>query len=175
MCRNILLTGVPGVGKTTLIRRILDKIEVNAGGFYTEEIREKVKRVGFGIKTLDGRTGTLAHVKHKGPHRVGKYGVNIKDLETVASESVRTAIENDELVVIDELGRMELYSPLFQRVVGDALESETPVLGTIQIRRNSFLDSIRARNDVRVVEVTSGNRDALVESVARDLASLLGR
>jgi nucleoside-triphosphatase len=175
MCRNILLTGVPGIGKTTLIRRILDKIEVNAGGFYTEEIREKGKRVGFSIKTLDGRTGMLAHVKHKGPHRVGKYGVNMKDLEEVASESVRSAIENDELIVIDELGRMELYSPLFQRVVKDALESEKPVLGTIQIRRNSFLDSIRARNDVRVVEVTSGNRDALVESVARDLASLLGR
>jgi len=175
MYRNILLTGVPGVGKTTLIRRVLDKIEANAGGFYTEEIREKGKRVGFSINTLDGRTGVLAHVRHKGPHRVGKYGVNIKDLEGLASESVRSAIENDEFLVIDELGRMELYSPLFQQVVKDALDSEKPVLGTIQVRRNLFLDSIRARDDVKVVEVTSGNRDALPESVARDLARLLGR
>lgn len=175
MYRNILLTGVPGVGKTTLIQRVLGGIEVKAGGFYTEEIREKGKRVGFSIKTLDGRTGTLAHVNHKGRHRVGKYGVNIKDLEEVASESVRLAIEEDELIVVDELGRMELYSPLFQRVVKEALDSEKPVLGTIQVRRNRFLDSIRARDDVKVVEITSGNRDALVESVARDLASLLGR
>jgi nucleoside-triphosphatase len=101
--------------------------------------------------------------------------VNITDLEGVASESVRSAIEKDDLVVIDELGRMELYSPLFQRVVKEALDSDKPVLGTIQIRRNRFLDSIRARDDVMVVEVTSGNRDALVESVARDFASLLGR
>jgi len=168
-----LLTGVPGIGKTTLLRRVLDKIEVKAGGFYTEEIREKGKRVGFSIKTLDGRTGMLAHVNHRGPHRVGKYGVNIEDLEAVASESVRSAIEKDDLVVIDELGRMELYSPLFQQVVKDALDSEKPVLGTIQIRHNRFLDSIRARDDVRIIEVTPSNRDALVESVVRDVRGLL--
>jgi nucleoside-triphosphatase len=175
MYRNILLTGVPGVGKTTLIRRILDKIEVKAGGFCTQEIREKGKRVGFSINTLDGRTGMLAHVKHRGRHRVGKYRVNIKDLEEVASESVRSAVEKDELAVIDELGRMELYSPLFQQVVKEALDSKKPVLGTIQIRRNSFLDSIRARDDIKMVEVTSANRDALVDTVARDLAMLLAR
>ena len=80
MYRNILLTGVPGIGKTTLIRRILDKIEVKAGGFCTEEIREKGRRVGFSINTLDGRTGTLAHVKHKYSAGTGcRWAVTLRD------------------------------------------------------------------------------------------------
>ncbi len=161
------------MGKTTLIRRVLDSVEVKAGGFYTEEIREKGKRVGFSITTFDGRKGILAHVNHKGRHRVGKYGVNIEDLEEIGAASVRSAVGKDELVVIDELGRMELYSPLFQRVVIEALDSEKPVFGTIQIRHNRFLDSIRNRDDVRLIDVTKSNRDALVQIVARDVADLL--
>ena len=90
---NILLTGVPGVGKTTLVRRVLAEIDVKIGGFYTEEIRERGKRVGFSIKTFEGRTGILAHVNHKGPHRVGKYAVNIEDLEQIAAESVVSALQ----------------------------------------------------------------------------------
>jgi len=175
MSRNILLTGVPGVGKTTLVRRVLDGIDARVGGFCTEEIRERGKRVGFSIRTFDRQTGILAHVNHKGPHRVGKYGVNIKDLETVAAESVVSAVESDDLVVIDELGRMELFSPLFQLAVMEALDSEKPVFGTIQVRRNSFLNSVRSRDDVRVIEVTSGNRDALVARIGNDVAALVLR
>ncbi|MCK5556858.1 MAG: NTPase [Candidatus Hydrogenedentes bacterium] len=173
MSRNILLTGVPGVGKTQLVRRVLAEMDAKIGGFYTEEIRERGKRVGFNIKTFDGRAGILAHVNHKGPHRVGKYGVNIGDLEQIAAGSVMTALQKDDLVVIDELGRMELYSAPFQQVVTEALDSEKPVLGTIQVRRNPFLDCVRARDDVRLVQVTADNRDALVESVTRDLTDLL--
>ncbi len=172
MSGNILLTGVPGVGKTTLVRRVLEGIDARVGGFCTEEIRERGKRVGFSIRTFDGETGVLAHVNHKGPHRVGRYGVNIEDLETIAAESVLSAVESDDLVVIDELGRMELYSALFQRVVMEALDSEKPVFGTIQVRRSSFLASVRSRDDVNVIEVTSGNRDALVASVRNDVAAL---
>jgi nucleoside-triphosphatase THEP1 len=170
---NLLLTGVPGVGKTTLIRRVLDRLHVTAGGFYTEEIREKGDRVGFSITTMDGRTGILAHVKCKGSYRVGKYHVNMDDLEQVAAASVQSALEKDDLIVIDELGRMELYSPLFQQVVMDAFDSEKPVFGTIQIRRNPFLDSIRGGDDVRLIPVTMHNRDGLVESVCRELNDLL--
>jgi len=117
----------------------------------------------------------LAHVNQKGPHRVGRYGVNIEDLETIAAESVVSAVESDDLVVIDELGRMELFSALFQRVVMEALDSEKPVFGTIQARRNSFLASVRSRDDVNVIEVTSANRDALVASVRNDVAALVLR
>jgi len=175
MSGNILLTGFPGVGKTTLVRRVLEGIDARVGGFYTEEIREQGKRVGFSIRTFDGRTGVLAHVNQKGPHRVGRYGVNIEDLETIAAESVVSAVESDDLVVIDELGRMELFSALFQRVVMEALDSEKPVFGTIQARRNSFLASVRSRDDVNVIEVTSANRDALVASVRNDVAALVLR
>jgi nucleoside-triphosphatase len=175
MSGNILLTGVPGVGKTTLVRRVLEGIDARVGGFCTEEIRERGKRVGFSIRTFDGRTGVLAHVNQKGPHRVGKYGVNIEDLERIAAGSVVSAVGSDDLVVIDELGRMELFSALFQRVVMEALDSEKPVFGTIQSRQSSFLASVRSRDDVRVIEVTSDNREALVASVRNDVAALVLR
>jgi nucleoside-triphosphatase THEP1/uncharacterized protein with PIN domain len=170
---NIFVTGRPGVGKTTLIRRVLSALEARVGGFYTCEIREGGRRVGFSIESFSGERGTLAHISHEGPFRVGRYGVNREDLEGVGVSALELAVAEAELVVMDEIGRMELCSPSFQRAVLSALDSERPVLGTIQDRRNPFLDCVRSRKDIEVLEITPQNRDAMTDVVRGKILQLL--
>ncbi|MBU4310532.1 AAA family ATPase, partial [bacterium] len=108
---NILLTGRPGIGKTSILKEIIDTLKINAGGFYTKEVREGETRKGFEIITLNGKRGILAHIDCRSPYRVSKYGVNIKDLEEIAAPAIAEALRNKECIIIDEIGRMELYSP----------------------------------------------------------------
>ena len=100
MRSNILLTGKPRVGKTTIVKKVLKGLtEINAGGFYTEEIKERGVRVGFKIKTLDGKEGILSHVDHKGRFRVGKYFVNINDLDEIAVKSITDSLNKDLILL----------------------------------------------------------------------------
>ena len=163
MGNNILLTGPPGVGKTTLIRRVIDRLDTDAGGFYTTEMRDTVsdRRIGFRIHTLEGRTAILASVDIEGQPRISKYGVDIAAVDEVAVSSVRSAIRNTGLVVIDEIGPMELLSDAFRDAVREALDSDVPVLGTIVQRSRPFTDQIKTRADVILIEVSYENRDEL--------------
>ena len=170
---NLFVTGRPGVGKTTLIERVLEELDVDAGGFVTKEIRERGKRAGFTIADLRGTTGILAHASLESPFRVGKYGVNRDDLERIGVSAIDAAVEGSRLVVMDEIGRMELCSDAFQQAVVRALDSGTPVFGTIQDRSNPFLDTVRARSDVEIVRLTEANRDGMSAAVAKKLAVLL--
>lgn len=171
--KNILVTGHPGVGKTTLIERVLGKLTVDTGGFYTREILEDGERVGFSIVGLHGDTGVLARVDHESPYRVGKYGVNREDLERVGVRAIDEALESSTLVIMDEIGRMELCSDTFQSAVVRALDSRKPLLGTLQKRDNPFLDSIRARPDVELIPVNTANRECLVPVLMERLEELL--
>ncbi len=170
---NLFVTGRPGIGKTTLVRRVLDDLAVDAGGFTTSEIRAGGRRVGFAINDLRGGEGVLAHVELRGPFRVGKYGVNREDLERIGVRAIDEALAHSALVVMDEIGRMELCSALFQAAVGRALDSPKPVFGTIQDRPNAFLDGVRDRPDVEVVRLTEANRDAMRTAVKDRLEALL--
>lgn len=159
---NLLLTGKPGVGKTTVIQKVLSRLERRLGGFTTQEIRREGVRVGFSIRAVDdGQEGVLAHVDLTGPHRVGKYAVNIHDMDRVGVTALRRALESSDLIVMDEIGRMENYCPSFQRAVLEALDAPQDVLGTLQMRSTPFLNRIRERPDVTVKLVTSQNRDGL--------------
>jgi nucleoside-triphosphatase len=171
--KNLFVTGRPGVGKTTLIRRVLSDLGVDAGGFTTHEIREAGKRVGFAVTDLRGPAGVLAHVDFQSEHRVGKYGVNRADLERVGVAALESAVAGAALIVMDEIGRMELCSPGFQKAVLQALDSPKPVLGTIQESGNPFLDGVRARVDVEVLRVTEGNRSSLAPLVLLRVRELL--
>ena len=107
---NILLTGYPGSGKTTVMTRLLALGGFNAGGFYTEEIREGNTRKGFKIITLGGDEAVLAEVGFPSKYRVGKYGVNVKGIEEVAVRALENALASKDLIIIDEIGKMECYS-----------------------------------------------------------------
>jgi nucleoside-triphosphatase len=172
--KNVFVTGKPGVGKTTIIERVLQALDVDAGGFCTREIREAGERVGFSIDGLNGDSGILARVGFESPFRVGRYGVNRDDLERVGVAALNDAVANASLIVMDEVGRMELCSETFRAAVARALDSEKPLLGTLQARSNDFLDSIRAREDVELFTVTTANRECLVPFIRDRMKELLG-
>jgi len=159
---NVLITGRPGVGKTTVIRRVVDQLEGPLGGFTTQEIRRGGRRVGFSIRAVDtGQEGILAHIDFSGPHRVGPYGVNTADMERIGVSALDRALETAHVIVMDEIGRMENYCPSFQSVVLRALDADRDVLGTLQMRSTPFLERIRRREDVIIKLVTRENRGAL--------------
>lgn len=167
MGRALLLTGRPGLGKTTVIRQVVARLGARAGGFYTEEIREGGRRTGFRLVALDGPAGILASVNSPGPYRVGKYGVHLAELDKVGVEAIERARGRPgvSVVVIDEIGKMELFSAAFRTAVLSALDSPKPVLGTVMARPHLWVDAIKGRPDVTVVELMRSNRDTLPQAI----------
>ena len=175
MSINILLTGRPGIGKTTVIQKFVRKCPVSAGGFFTCEILEHGRRVGFTIEAVRSfdkdykhdrgvkYRDVMAHVNSRSSYRVGRYGVNISAIEKVGITALKEGTEKAKIIIIDEIGRMETYSAVFQEEVKKVFDSPLPVLGVIQMKHTLFLDSIRERDNVTVIHVTADNRDALPE------------
>ncbi len=169
---KVLLTGRPGCGKTTLIKRVVNNLPQRAGGFYTEEIRDRGTRVGFKIVTLDGDEVVFAHVALKTSERVGKYRLDLSALEAVGVKAIREAVQAQRLVVIDEIGPMEIRSAIFRDAVNKALDSEVPVLATIFGRSLPFTDAIKSRPDVTLIEVRPDNRERLVSKLSGRIQAL---
>ena len=156
---NILITGKPGVGKTTLIQKIVAKVALSCQGFYTREIRDNQEnRLGFEIITLDGKTALLAHVEQLTSHRLGKYFVNVDNINRVIVPCIEHAIHQAQIIIIDEIGKMELFSSQFQQVVLQALASPKKVLGTIMLAKLPFINKIKSRSDVMLVKLRQDNR-----------------
>jgi nucleoside-triphosphatase len=171
MHQRILLTGPPGCGKTTVVRKVADILRDGASGFYTEEIRDaKKQRIGFGVVTLDGKRGVLADKFSDHGPRVGSYRVNVESFERVALPSLE--MENGRILIIDEIGKMECFSETFVRRVREIFQAGYPVLATIPLRGGGeFLEEIRRQRDVKTFIVTIENRGALPAQLA---AILLG-
>jgi len=170
--KNILLTGPPRCGKSTVVEKLIGKIARPVTGFFTREIREEGKRVGFSITTLDGKEGILAHENSKSEARVGKYGVNLDQLDQIAVPAIIPS-QRDQIVIIDEIGKMECFSPLFRETLMRTLDSKHRVIGSIAQRGHRFIEKIKERKDVLLVTVSEKNRDSLVEDLIRHLYSRL--
>jgi nucleoside-triphosphatase len=162
--KNILITGKPRVGKTTLIQCLVDHLE-SAGGFYTQEIIRNHVREGFKIITLDGSEGILAKKGMPSPFRVGKYGVLTEDLEEIGVKAIEAAIPDKDVIVIDEIAKMELFSLPFKESVINALDCPKKVLGVIQLSNHPFLNRIRKRKDVTIYELTVHNRESIYQTI----------
>lgn len=166
-----LLTGRPGTGKTSLIRQAVARVKGKAGGFYTEEIRNQGIREGFRLVTLDGQDAILAHVNINSPYRVSKYGVDIDSLDKVGVSALHRAVKECDLVVIDEIGKMELFSADFRKAVSQIIDSGKRVLGTIMLNPNPWADAIKLKPQVHVVTVTRANYHQVLKELLEWLAA----
>ena len=175
---NLLLTGRPRAGKTTLVERLIERLrregpELKLAGFTTTELRDAAgERTGFAIVTLGGEQATLARAGLASRVRVGRYGVDLEAFERLALPEL--ARRDADLLVVDEIGKMECASGRFRRAVEDALDSPVAVLGTLGISPLPFFQALRERPDVEVITVTLRNRDALVEEVCARLRGMRG-
>jgi nucleoside-triphosphatase len=164
---RLFLTGVPGVGKTTLIREVLRHFEdIQCAGFYTEEKRHRGQRIGFKIITLDGEEATLASVGRKEP-TVGRYSVHLEEFEELILPRLDPETSHADLYVIDEIGKMELLSSKFRNRLIDLFARPSNILATIAKKGKGFIEQLKARNDIDLIEVTRANRDGLVGEIAR--------
>ena len=166
--KNLLIMGRPGVGKTTLIKAVIARsTRQKAAGFFTQEVREGGRRSGFEIETLDGKTGVLAAVRGEDGPRVGRYRVNLNDLERVGVAGIEKGLADCDLIVIDEIGKMELFSKRFKDVVKKAFNSHAKVLATVKVGRGEFIKDLVEREDTEVLMLNEANRD-LVANAALD-------
>jgi nucleoside-triphosphatase len=168
--KNIFLTGAPSSGKTTVIKKIISGLNRPANGFYTEEERIKGRRVGFVLKSLDGRTGYLAHEDIRSSFHIRRYGVSIENIETIAVPSIAPVSSN--IIILDEIGKMECFSELFKKTAITALDSANIVVGTITFGGDDFIRGIKERKDVEIHEVLPENRDSLPETILQKLETI---
>jgi nucleoside-triphosphatase len=170
--KRVLVEGRPGAGKTTALSRLsglLREAEIPLAGFLTKEIRKDGRRVGFEIETFDGGRAVLAHVERAGRPRVGRYGVDLETFERLALPALGEPPAGG-VVVIDELGKMELLSERFRDAVAALFEGPQPIAATVQRGRHPFTDALKARPDVETVRLTASNRAALPGELADRLA-----
>ena len=132
-------------------------------GFVTRELREGGERVGFALETLDGRRGRLAHVRVRGALRVGRYGVVLDDLEALGIPALAAPAD---VVVVDELGKMELASEAFRDAVTALFERRVAVVATVHAHPHAFTDALKRRPSVTVVRLTRANRAGLPSELA---------
>jgi nucleoside-triphosphatase len=173
-----LITGAPGTGKTTVIMRVTEVLKargIKTGGMTTKEQREGEVRVDFLIQDVStGRQGWLAHVDQPNGPRIGKYRVNLSDLEDIGAKAIRDAIRAADTIVIDEIGPMELHSQAFKQAVQEAMSVGKPVIATVHSEAtDAFVKAIKERTDAELIEVTLRNRadlhNLIIEKITRIL------
>ena len=167
---RILLTGPPRCGKTTVVQKVVAAFPGRAAGFYTREVRQGGIRVGFEVVTLDGQAALLSHVNFPGPFRVGKYGVNLENFHGVALPALEVA-PGVELMVVDEVGKMECFSPPFIAAMERLWAAPVPLLVTVGQKGGGYMAALRAKPDKTLIIVSPANRDGLPE----EILGLLGK
>ncbi len=167
---------MPGSGKSTLVRATLDALSRPAGGFFSPEVRDASgRRVGFDIVTLDGQRAALARIGAQGTHHLGRYGVDLDALERIGVAAVEGAVEAGDLVVIDEIGKMELFSARFQRAVIEVLRRHRVIFGAIMQASHPFADELKAQPDTTLIDLADTSREEARGLAEAHLRAALGQ
>jgi len=165
----LLLTGAPGVGKTTALRRVVATLQIGPlRGFYTDEVRVGGVRQGFRLVALDGEQRMIAEVRRPGPPRVGKYGVDVAAIDAVARR-VLAPDPQVRLFVIDEIGKMECLSQAFVDAVHSLLAAGQPLFATVALKGGGLIEEVKRYPRAQLIQLTHENRDRVPEQVARVL------
>ena len=175
---KIFITGAPGIGKTTVVQRVMELLKekgLNAGGIYCPEIRINNVRLGFEIVDLfTGRKGILSHVNQQQGPRIGRYKVNLKDLSNIGVDALNRALREADYIIIDEVGPMELQGKDFQGAVLYVVEGPKPVLGILHWKMShAIIDAIKARKDVKIYEITYKNRETIPNIIAMEILEVM--
>ncbi len=166
--KNLLITGLPGIGKTTLIKKLSEELKhLHPAGFYTQEIREEGVRKGFELISLNGKRGLLSYKDIKSPYRVGPYKVDIESFENFL-DSVPFFDPLNHLIIIDEIGKMECFSDSFKNLLKKILNSGKLVITTIALKGSGLIPEIKEREDVKLFELTYRNREALLSEILKE-------
>lgn len=166
--KHLLLTGHPGCGKTTVVLRLAERLrDLRLKGFYTQELRERGQRVGFEVVSLADRRAVLAHIRFLSRKRVGRYGVELGALDEVAQAELTSATDDVDTYLIDEIGKMELFSPSFVELVPRLLDGPVPVVATVALNGPGLIAQVKARLDVQIIDVSCRDRDSLPEELER--------
>jgi len=173
------LTGRPGCGKTTAILKIVGELEnegVRVDGMYTEEVRVGGRRVGFMVKTIGGGEGILAHVNLRDGPRLGRYRVNLEDLERVGVSAILDGIRGADVVVVDEVGPMELFSQRFRDAVERLLNSDKHAILTVHYRsRDRLAMRVRRLAGDNLITLNELNRDEVPGIIVGKILETLGK
>jgi nucleoside-triphosphatase len=161
----LLITGVPGIGKTTVIRKVAASLPgVKISGFYSEEIRVNNARQGFELVTFQGQRFVMAHVDLASVYRVGRYGVTVAVID-IAIENALPEERSTKLFIIDEIGKMECFSSLFVKRMTSILDSGKPVIATIALKGGGFIAEVKNRPGIELWEMTTKNRDLMAQKI----------
>ena len=177
MTRVLLLTGASGVGKTTVLTKTVDALKgkgISVGGMISREVREGGVRVGFEILDLSsGKRGWLAKVNGQSGPQVGKYHVNLGDIDKIGAAGIIQALENCSVIAIDEIGPMELFSPKFKQAVVQAMESKKLVLAVVHGKaKDPLVTQVKRKADAEIFNVTFSNREKLPEKLIQKALDL---
>ena len=171
--KNVLITGPPGVGKTTVIMTLVHHLQpYHPTGFYTREIREDGVRQGFELVSLDGSKGVLAHVDIESSHRIGKYRVDVSAFERFLLK-IPLLEPDSKVIVIDEIGKMECCSKTFMDSLAEWLDGNRPVVATIALKGGGTIETVKRRSDVVLFKMNRSNRDLIITQVLNALMSVL--
>jgi len=163
------ITGTPGIGKTTVIRRVADRLKTEGiRGFYTEEIREGGQRCGFRLVSFNGTASVIAHVEFPKTHRVGKYGVDVQALDNAAL--LLRPDPNAHVYLVDEIGEMECLSERFIAAMRALISLNTPIVASIGLRGSGFIAEVKRRPECELWQITHANRDDLPTRILAWLA-----